>query len=132
MSFHVSSATIPMMSLVPESPTAAVLAIRETVASSHATATTTGKHPVSSNETKVSIFHKHDLDLPPLSWFDSQASWPLALIPLAFAILLTIGITAVTGSRRERILGVSNPANEKVLKQLRDEHRMMREGKRYA
>ncbi|KAK8062850.1 hypothetical protein PG997_014947 [Apiospora hydei] len=115
----------------------AVLAIRETVASSHATAAatttttpTTAKHPAPSNETKVSIFHKHDLDLPPPSWFDSQASWPLALIPLTFAILLTICITTVTGSRRERILGVQNPANEKVLKQLRDEHMMMREGKR--
>ncbi|KAK7959222.1 uncharacterized protein PG986_004076 [Apiospora aurea] len=81
MSFHVSSATIPMMSLVPESPTVA-------------------------------------------------GQLALALIPLAFAILLTICITAVTGSRRERILGVQNPANEKVLKQLRDEHMTMREGQR--
>ena len=78
--------------------------------------------PVPSNGTKTSFFHRVDLELPPLSWFDSQASWPLALIPLAFAMLFTIGLVAVTGSRRERILGVQNPAHVNALEQIRAEH----------
>ncbi|KAK7911607.1 hypothetical protein PG985_014088 [Apiospora marii] len=107
------------MSLVSDTLTT-VLAVRDGVApTSIASATHT---PVPSNGTKTSFFHRVDLELPPLSWFDSQASWPLALIPLAFAMLFTLGLVAVTGSRRERILGVQNPAHVNAIEQIKAEH----------
>ncbi|KAK7993812.1 MATE efflux family protein [Apiospora arundinis] len=77
--------------------------------------TTASTTPIPSDRTNTSFLHRVDLTPPEISWFDSQASWPLALIPLVFTILLTICLIVVSGSRRERILGVRNPANERVL-----------------
>ncbi|KAK8063754.1 hypothetical protein PG996_008406 [Apiospora saccharicola] len=110
------------MSLVSDTLTTTVLAVRDGAATSSIASATHTHTPVPSNGTKTSFFHRADLELPPLSWFDSQASWPLALIPLAFAILFTIGLVAVTGSGRERILGMQNPAHEKAIQQIKAEH----------
>lgn len=126
--FLIGSPFIEADAFAHSTPT--VLAVRDGAAASSSIASVThsvthsvSHTPVPSNGTKTSFSHRVDLELPPLSWFDSQASWPLALIPLACGVLFTIGLVAITGSRRERILSVQNPANKNVIEQIKAEHR---------
>ncbi|KAK7995074.1 hypothetical protein PG990_013847 [Apiospora arundinis] len=85
--------------------------------------TTASTTPIPSDRTNTSFLYRVDLTPPEISWFDSQASWPLALIPLVITMLLTICLVAVSGSRRERIPGIRNPANERVLRQMQRDYR---------